>query len=468
MRTPVSIAMFLTKIPASRQLHLSRGTRAARRISRSCHTYGSAMGWRSRHRLLIDTLLLGATGALCARAFVFLLTMAQRFFLGFIANYQPPTAAFEAGPPDQTIGPHGLWLIPVATTLGGLLSGLLVYALAPEAEGHGTDAVISAFHFSKGVIRARVPAVKMIASALTIGSGGSAGREGPTALINAGIASVYSRWLRRSEDEVRILVLVGMAAGLSAIFRSPIGTAIFAIEVLYGGMDFEGGALFYTMLGSVVAYAVNGLFVGTHSLFQLPNNLAAPGVEKYGWYLVLGGASGIVASVTPMALYSVRDAFRKLKIPAHLKPAIGGLLVGCIGMAFPQVLTGGYGWMQQAIDGRLTATLLLALMALKIVTFALTIGSGGSGGVFAPSLYIGAMLGGFLGWTLHQPAAGFVVVGMASVFAGAARVPIATLLMVSEMTGDYQMLVPAALSVILSYFVQASLSSRFGYRSLYE
>jgi len=172
-----------------------------------------------------------------------MLRVCQGFFLTGLAGYQPPGLPGQPGPAQQVIGVHGLWLVPVATTLGGLISGVIVYSLAPEAEGHGTDTVVKAFHRTAGFIRARVSPLKMVASAITIGSGGAAGREGPIALISAGIGSIYATFSRRSEEERRLLVLIGMAAGLSAIFRSPIGTAIFAVEVLSSDMESEVSAL---------------------------------------------------------------------------------------------------------------------------------------------------------------------------------------------------------------------------------
>lgn len=423
---------------------------------------------RQQHKLLLDTVLLGVVGALSAQVFVFLLKLCQTLFLKLLAGYQPAVLSSDGSIAVPVLSAPGPWLIPLATTLGGLLAGGLVYSLAPEAEGHGTDAVVNAFHNLGGVIRARVPFVKLIASAITIGSGGSAGREGPTALISAGVGSVYAKKRQRSEEETRLLMLVGMAAGLSAIFRSPIGTAIFAIEVLYGEMEFEAGALVFTMLGSIVAYAVNGFFVGFRPLFDVPAKLVTPGPADYGWYVVLGVACGLVATILPMVFYTVRDLFRLIPCPAHFKPAIGGLGVGLAALVLPQLLGGGYGWIQTAIDGRMTGTLLLILCFGKIITFALTIGSGGSGGVFAPSLFTGATLGGFLGQVFHQPSAAFAVVGMAAVFGAAARVPIATLLMVTEMTGGYHLLVPAALAVMLSSWVQTLLSTSLKYKSLYE
>ena len=418
-------------------------------------------------RLLLDSALLGIIGGLSAQLFMWMLRLSQHF-LTWIAGYRPPGLPEEGGVLQELIGPHGLWLVPVATTLGGLISGALVYGLAPETEGHGTDTVVKAVHWTGSVLRARVAPVKMVASAITIGSGGSAGREGPTALIAAGFGSIYASLLHRPERERRLLVLMGMAAGLSAIFRSPIGTAIFAVEVLYGGMDFESDALIYCMLAAIVAYAVNGRFVGWQSLFRVPSHLAATGLADYGWYVALGAASGIVATILPEVFYRIRDAFAALRIPAWTKPAVGGLALGLMALRLPQVLGGGYGWIQEAIDGQLALRLLLILLVAKIVALSLTVSSGGSGGVFAPSLFVGAMLGGSLAGIFHHPPAGLVIVGMAAVFGGAARVPIATLLMVAEMTGGYQLLVPAGLAVMLSFLIQTNLSSFFKYSSLYE
>jgi CIC family chloride channel protein len=421
-----------------------------------------------RQWIIIDTLLLGVVGALSAQIFTLMLKGAEALLLSGLAGYTPPGLPDEGGVLKQVIGPHWLWLIPGATTLGGLISGILVYSLAPEAEGHGTDTAVKAFHRAAGFIRARVAPLKAVASAITIGSGGAAGREGPTALMSAGIGSIYATLGKRSEEDRRLLVLIGMAAGLAAIFRSPIGTAIFAIEVLYADMEFEAAALLYILLGSLVAYVINGVFVGWLPLFQVPRGVSAPEFIDYIWYAVLGLGAGVVATLLPLIFYGLRDLFHKIPIPPHFKPAIGGLGVGLLALVLPQVLGGGYGWIQEAIDGRLSLMILLVLIFAKMVAFGLTVSSGGSGGVFAPSLFVGAMVGGFMAELFHQPPAAYVIVGMAAVFGGAARVPIATLLMVTEMTGGYQLLVPAALAVTLSYLVQTVLSSPFKYRSLYE
>jgi len=408
-------------------------------------------------RLLLESALLGVVGALSAQLFMWMLRACNHLFLYALAGYLPPGLE-SGGALQQTIGPHGLWLIPAVTTLGGLLSGILVYRFAPEAEGHGTDTAVEAFHRKEGLIRPQVAPVKMLASAITIGSGGAAGREGPIALIASGLGSLYARLAHRTEEERRLLLLAGMAAGLSAIFRSPMGTGVFAIEILYGRMEFEVGALLYTMLSSAVAYTVNGAFVGFRPLFKVPT-IPTPAFSDYASYAVLGLAASLVATVLPQVFYYIRDLFRLLPLPVWTRPAIGGLGVGLLALRLPQVLGGGYGWIQLAINGQLTLFLLLGLILAKMLAFSFTVSSGGSGGVFAPSLFVGAMLGGSFAILLHQIPAVFVVVGMAAVFGAAARVPIATMLMVTEMAGGYHLLVPAGLAVMISYLLQVRLSS---------
>ena len=424
------------------------------------------LGWQQR--LIVDAVLLGVAGAVAAQVFTYLLRGATWLFLEALAGYRPPGLPGEGGVFREVIGPHGLWLVPLATAIGGLVVGILVQRFAPETEGHGTDTVVQAFHRADGALRARVTPIKLLGSAITIGSGGSAGREGPIALAAAGIGSWYATVTGRTGAERRLLLLVGMAAGIAAIFRSPVGAALFAIEVLYADMEFESGALLLAMLASVVAYALNGFFVGWRPLFRVPGHLTLPHPLDNGWYVVLGVGAGVVAAVIPVVFYGVRDGFRWLKLRPELKPALGGLLMGLLALVCPQVIGGGYGWMQEAIDGRLAAATLVALVFAKPVAMSLTISSGGSGGVFAPSLFVGAMLGGLLASLTHQPAAPFVIVGTAAVFAGAAHVPVAALMMVTEMTGGYTLLVPAALAVMVSYLVQRRLAGGFRYHSLYE
>jgi CIC family chloride channel protein len=203
-------------------------------------------------------------------------------------------------------------------------------------------------------------------------------------------------------------------------------------------------------------------------MFAIPASLREPTDRAYGWYLLLGVACGILAVTLPVVFYKMRDWFRALPAPAWIKPAIGGLLVGLLALHWPQLLGGGYASMQQAINGELVLKLALSLALLKILSLSLTVSSGGSGGVFAPTMFIGCMVGSSLAMMLHLPVAEFTVVGMAALFGAAARVPFATLLMVVEMTGGYQLLVPAGMAVMVAYLVQFLLSAPFAHRSLYE
>lgn len=351
----------------------------------------------NQHRLIFHSLVLSVLVSLGAIVFVYCLDLANFLFMGELAQYRAPGLPNEGGTLQEVVGAYGLWLVPVATTLGGLITGILVFRLAPEAEGHGTDAAIRAFHRTAGALRLRVAPVKAIASAITIGSGGSAGREGPVALIGATLGSAYAAATHHSEDERRLLLLVGLAAGIAAVFRTPLGAALMAIEILYRGMEFEAAALLYTMIASVAAYAITGLFLGWDPLFEIPAGIVAPSVFEYGWYALLGLVAGAVATLLPPVFYRIRSLFEVLPGPPYLRPAVGGLAVGLIAMALPQVLSGGYGWIQLAMYGRITLGMMLLLALVKTIAFSLTIGSGGSGGVFAPTLFVGAMIGGSFG-----------------------------------------------------------------------
>lgn len=203
-------------------------------------------------------------------------------------------------------------------------------------------------------------------------------------------------------------------------------------------------------------------------LFQIPADIGVTEFTEYFWYVFLGIAAGLVATILPTIFYGFRDCFKRIPIANIFKPAIGGFLLGVLALFLPQVLGGGYGWIQEAIDGKLPVYMLLALVFAKILSFSFTVSSGGSGGIFAPSLFVGAMLGGFMAHLLGQPCAPFVVIGLVAVFGAAARVPFATLLMVAEMTGGYQLLVPAATALSVSLTIQMTLTRRLTYKSLYE
>lgn len=421
-------------------------------------------------RLIIDTIIIGLIGAASAQIFVYLLKLVGKYSLQLVAGYTPPDVIDILKQSNMLHDPLHPLLIIVVLVIGGLISGFLVYTFAPEAEGHGTDTAVRAFHRTGGYIRPIVTPLKIIASAITIGTGGSAGREGPTALFSSGVGSIYANFRHATLEERRLFVLIGMASGLSAIFRAPIGTSIFAVSVLYSGMEFESNALIYTLLGSIVAYIATGFTLGWHPIFETAPNLEVTTLTGYAHLILLGILSGIIGIILPNIFYYTRDLFHKINIPPHFKPAIGALGVGIIAIFLPQALGGGYGWIQDAIDGKMALDLMAMLIIGKMLAFTLTVSSGGSGGVFAPSLFVGAMVGGTIAELFHHNPAIYSIIGMASVFGAAARAPIATLIMVLEMTGGYTLLAPTALTVILAYVLQVELTKKLNlkYKSLYE
>ncbi|HEX7338692.1 MAG TPA: chloride channel protein [Rhodanobacteraceae bacterium] len=427
-------------------------------------------------RLILISVMLGVVGALGAQLFLLLLHLADVHVLGQIGHYHTiHVAAAHAMTTAPRPFTHLHWWLPVSTTLGGLVAGIIIYSVAPETEGHGTDAALNAFHRNSGRMRARVPLVKTIVSALTIGTGGSGGREGPTAQIASGVGAIVGQVFKLPDEERRVIILIGMAAGLSAIFKSPLGTAIFAVEILYSGMAFEGGALIYTMISAAVAYAITGMFSGFTPLFLLPPGGGSVQPLELVWFALLGVVAGAFGALLPAVYYRTRDAFGSLRIPTFLKPAIGGLAVGLIGIVLPPIIGGGYGYVQFALQGGagLAVWVLLLFSLGKILTLSLTIGSGGAGGMFGPTLYVGAMLGASFAALLHilhidVDSAWFAVVGMAAVFAGGARVPIASMVMVIEMTGGFELIMPTMLAVAVAFVVQIALTRHARYPTIYE
>lgn len=427
-------------------------------------------------RLIIFCVVLGVIGALGAQLFLFLLHFFDSHVLAAIGGYHTINVAAAHGMVAAPLPfTHLYWWLPVSTTLGGLAAGIIIYGLAPETEGHGTDATLTAFHRNNGRMRMRVPFIKTLVSAITIGTGGSGGREGPTAQIASGAGAIIGHLFKLPDDERRIVILIGMAAGLSAIFKSPLGTAIFAVEILYSRMAFESGALIFTLISASIAYSVTGLFSGFTPLFLLPQSSRPLAPLDLVWFSLLGVLAGGVGALMPKIYYGVRDWFSALKVPRMLKPAIGGLAVGLIGIAMPPITGGGYGYMQFVLQGGsgLAVWLLLLFTFGKILTLSLTVGSGGSGGVFGPTLYIGIMLGGTFAGILHLlhihiDGTWLAVVGMAAVFAGTARVPIAAMVMVIEMTGGFTLIMPTMLAVAIAFLVQMLLSRNAKYTTIYE
>ena len=423
----------------------------------------------SAGRLIVLSPLVGIVAGLGAAAFFYLLTLTQGYVLGNLEGYYPPPAGSE-GTGHIPQMPQYWWAVLAVPTLGGLACGLLVYGLAPEAEGHGTDAMVRSFHRAGGRIRARVPFIKAVASILTIGTGGSAGREGPIAQIGAGFGAFVAERLGLSERDRRLLMLSGASGGIGAIFRAPLGGALFVAEVLYKSTALEYAAVVPAMISSITAYTVFAAIYGQGLAFNTPRGLVFDNILELPFYVVFAIVCSVVGYLYVTVFYGLRNHFfRRLPVPDAVKPAIGGLMLGGIALWLPQIMAGGYGWIQDAIDGRMALVLLLVLCFAKIVATSVTISSGGSGGVFAPSLFIGAMLGGAYGAICDQLFPGaiqhpeaFVLVGMGGFFAGVARVPLTAMIMVCEMSGSYGLLLPLMLVSIVNV---ALLSSRW---TLYE
>ncbi len=400
---------------------------------------------------------IGIIAGLGSIVFHYLTQLGMHYFLDAIAGYRPPSPAGEHHLLTPTTTPMRRWALLFLPALGGVVSGWLVYTFAPEAEGHGTDAAINAYHNKGGYIRGRVPIVKTFASAITLTTGGSGGREGPIAQIGAGFGSFLATKLKLSERERRIMMAAGIGAGVGSIFRAPLAGALFASEVLYRDPEFESEVIIPAGISSVVAYCLFCLKFGWGSLFQSPDFTFRNPLEL-GPYLVLALILVGLGIFYIKTFYSTIRFFKKLKVPNYIKPAIGGLCTGIVGFFLPHTLAFGYGFAQMALENQLTIPFLLSLAIGKVLTTSFSIGSGGSGGVFGPSVVIGGATGGVVGKVFHQlmpsvvtePGA-FVIVGMAGFFTAVSNTPISTIIFVSEMTNSYHLLLPSLAVCSISY-----------------
>jgi CIC family chloride channel protein len=415
----------------------------------------------SIRRWVVLGFVLGVVAGLGAVVLQFGIDSVNRLALCGLGGLCPPGLPSEGGQLVQAYLPsYRWWLLLLVPTLGGLATGLIVYTLAPEAEGHGTDAVIRAFHREGGYIRARVPIVKIIASAITLGTGGSGGREGPIAQIGSGFGSWLATLLRLSDSERRIMLIAGAAGGIGAIFRAPLGGALVICELLYRNAEFEHQAIVPSLLTSVVAYSVYSLIHGWAPMFQTSGNIFEH-PESLLVYFVLGVVLAALGWCYVKVFYGLRDhVFDRLPLPKPLRPALGGLLTGLVGLVAPQAISLGYGWVQLGMLNKLSLTDYIAGTLGKILATGFTISSGGSGGVFGPAVVIGGFAGGAVGTgfsrllpTWHLDTQSFVLVGMAAFFGGVAKAPIGAILMISEMTVGYGLLVPLMLTSAITFML---------------
>ena len=416
--------------------------------------------------------LLGIVAGLSAIGLFLSVEFFTGLFLQLGTGYTPPLpGGFQDGHQSYTLIIEKPWLLPLVCGLGGLIVGLITTRFSPESEGHGTDAVIDAYHHKSGNIRARVPLVKAVASSITIGSGGSGGTEGPAGQIAAGLGSVIGKLFKLNEDERRIAVAAGLGAGIGSIFKIPLGGAVFSAEVFYR-RDFEVRALIPGLVASVTGYTVFGFVFGWDRLFSIPLDLVKyTNPASLILYATVGLVSAAVSVVYVKTFYAISDYFSKIRIPKYVKPAIGGVLVGMIGIVFPQVLGTSYGWLQIAIDKDYTLMplyILGAVIVFKILATSLTIGTGGSAGVFGPSMVIGGLVGAFIGTGFHLlglftwiDVSSVIIVAMVSFFGATAKTPISSIIMGSELTGGYALLAPMMLATFIAYIMSGQHNSIF-------
>lgn len=406
---------------------------------------------RALGRMLAVFGLLGVAAGLAAVAFMFVLDLVAADLLYGVTDIDPIARGWgEVDSAPLSLPDASRWWVLVIPAFGGLLAGILCWRFAPEAFGTGTSRVIDVYHRKGGKVRGRVPIVKSIASALTIGSGGSAGVEGPVGLVAAGMGSLIARWAHLSAAERRILMLAGFAAGIGAVFHAPMAASIFAAEVVYRELDIEHEVLVPAIIASTTAYGVYGAIHGWEPVWLVPPVHFGGALELIPYTLLALVVAGAGAAFVLLNRSIDRHIGQNRRFPIWLRPALGGVGVGLVGLWMPHALGASYGIAQQAIDGSVGVLALLALAAGKMLTSAFTAGSGGSGGLFAPSLVIGAALGGAVGQVFAdqllpgvaaQPAA-FAIVGMAGFFSAVISAPLSTVIMVSELAGSYRLLVP--------------------------
>lgn len=380
----------------------------------------------------------------------------------------------------HALGPHlqhalggGRLYLLFLPAIGALIFSPLIKFFAPEARGHGVPEVMVAVALHGGRMRPAIVVVKAVASALNIGSGGSVGREGPIVQIGSALGSSIGQYLEMPEARVKNLVAAGAAGGIAATFNAPFAGVFFALEVIMGEFNVRN---FATLgIAAVTADVIGQAFFGIHASIAAPVYVPRSPLEL-PLFVILGCLAGLAGILFMRVLYQTEDIFDHLQtpIPFLIKPAIGGLILGAIAIIVPRghndvpsaIMAVGYPTMTAALYGHLGLTLMLILLVAKLIAVSITIGSGGSGGVFSPSLYLGAMLGGSFGGVLHRllphlvssDPLGFILVGMASVFAASAQAPITSITILFEMTNDYQVVLPLMLGVATATLVGRALS----------
>lgn len=357
--------------------------------------------------------------------------------------------------------------VVIIPAIGGLIVGPLIYFFAREAKGHGVPEVMEAVALRGGRIRPVVAIVKSLASSISIGSGGSVGREGPIVQIGSAIGSTLGQVMHLSEERVRNMVACGAAAGIAATFNAPIAGVIFALEVILG--EFTIRHFSSVVVASVTASVIGRTILGDTPAFKIPFEYGVNNLWEFALYPILGLVAALAGTFFTRLLYWSEDRFAAWKsVPEWVQPAIGGLLLGLLGLSYPlltgvtwehmpQVYNVGYDVIEAALASSLTLKVVLVLLVMKLIATSLTIGSGGSGGVFAPSLFMGAMLGSGFDLIVQQffphlsaPPGAYALLGMAAMFAAIAHAPMTAVLILFELTGNYRIILPLMLTVVIA------------------
>ncbi len=391
--------------------------------------------------MIVVAILIGLLGGAGAIGFRALIQLAQG---GFFQTWDYSLEAARALPWWQRL------LIPA---VGGLLVGPIIRWVAPETRGSGVPEVMEAVAFRGGFVRARVIVAKAVAAALTIGSGGSAGREGPIVQIGSAFGSAVGQLLAVNPRRMRTFVACGAAAGIAATFNAPIAGALFAVEVILG--EFAVASFSPIVIASVTATVLSRHYLGDTPAFEIPAYELVRATEFLP-YTALGVIAGLSSVAFIWMVYRTQDLFDRTPIPIWARPAVGGLVVGAIAMFAPQIYGVGYEGVYQALWNQLPLLALLLLIPAKLIATSATLGSCGSGGIFAPSLFVGAMIGGVVGHVANlampgigSPAA-YALVGMGAVVAGTTHGPISAILIIFELTGDYRIIPPLMVACIIS------------------